>query len=270
MVNQKLIEWINSQESKGYSDKQLREFLIKKKYKKEDIDEALKYIENTKKIENTKSEASQKFDFWDKIKYLFINPKLFFDNVKGEKIYPSVIALLAVYAVLVAIQYGISFIYLYAFAGAFGRLAGGIFGLFGPFMLALSSILVLLVFGFFAGIVHLIVMIFSGQGRYKETFKAIAYSSIPATLISSVPMGIISLGGISYYLTGYSFIAGISGLIGLASMIYSLVLMTIGVSRQHNISYAKAATAVVTPIIFFLGIFVIWFIYAFRSIRFYY
>ncbi|MBI2652795.1 YIP1 family protein [Candidatus Woesearchaeota archaeon] len=237
MVNQKLIEWINSKETKGYTEKQLRDFLIKKKYKKEDIDGALKYVENKK------SEASQKFDFWDKLKYLFSNPKLFFDNIKEEKeIYHSVIALLVVYLAVAAAQYGLSFMLLRAVAGPFRYMAMGFFGLLGPFMLILMPIIALLLGGLYAALVHLVVIIFSGQGRYTETFKAYAYSFIPAAMFGLIPVA------------------------GFLGYLYALVLMTIGISRQHNITYGKSAIAVLTPIFLIIGLLAILALFIFRTL----
>ena len=41
MVNKKLADWIKSEEAQGYTEQQLKNYLIKKKYNKKDIEDAV-------------------------------------------------------------------------------------------------------------------------------------------------------------------------------------------------------------------------------------
>ena len=41
MVNKKLAEWIKSEEAQGYSEQQLRDYLLKKKYNKKEVEDAI-------------------------------------------------------------------------------------------------------------------------------------------------------------------------------------------------------------------------------------
>jgi len=49
LVNDKIVEWINKQETKGYSEEQLKLYLLKKGYSTKDIDEAVVYSKKTTK-----------------------------------------------------------------------------------------------------------------------------------------------------------------------------------------------------------------------------
>ncbi len=48
MVNKQLVDWIKSEEAQGYSERQLREYLLKQGYLKKDVDEAVKLSSETK------------------------------------------------------------------------------------------------------------------------------------------------------------------------------------------------------------------------------
>lgn len=50
MVNKKLAEWIKSEESQGYSEQQLRDYLINKKYNKKDVEDAISLAKSHRKF----------------------------------------------------------------------------------------------------------------------------------------------------------------------------------------------------------------------------
>ncbi len=58
MSNKQLIELIRAGKERGYSEQQLKEFLIKQGYKKEEIEEALRVVENNKNDEQEKQEEA--------------------------------------------------------------------------------------------------------------------------------------------------------------------------------------------------------------------
>jgi len=65
-MNKKLIEWIKSEEAQGYSEKQLRDYLIKEGYSKREIEDAIK--------SNSKSKiySSNKILYWMPIIFLIV------------------------------------------------------------------------------------------------------------------------------------------------------------------------------------------------------
>ncbi len=232
MANQKLAQWIKAKESQGYSEEQLRNFLTKKGFKRQDIDEAL-----------GSSSKKSNLDFWDKIKYIFSEPMNFFENIKSEKGIKDSFIMFAIVTFSVAIiQFGTYFLMTRFFHASY--LGLGILGLIGPAFIAIGFALSLAMSFVYSGIVHLIVMAFKGSGSYSETYKAYAYSMVPALIIAIIP------------------------LIGFFGFIYSLVLMVIGVAKLQKISFGKSAIAVLAPIALILGLLLIFIIYLLSNIRF--
>ena len=237
MVDQKLIDWIKKGEEKGYSDKQLVDYLAKKGFKKQDIDEAFNSIKN-------KAISSQGFTFWDKMQYLISNPKLFFDKAKSEKGIKEALLTFVIVAFGVSIlQYGMTFFMRFLLPQSYGYF--GYLGLFGPFFIIGGFLISIAMSLLYAGIVHSLVMVFKGQGSYAETYKAYAYGMIPAMILLLIPF------------------------IGFFGGIYSLALIVIGLSRLHNLTIGKAVIAVLAPILLLLGLLVIFFIYLIRNFRFF-
>lgn len=95
----------------------------------------------------------------------------------------------------------------------------------------------------YAGIVHLLVMAFGGNG-YSETYRAYAYAMIPATILMLIPV------------------------VGFLGFIYAIILMVIGLSRLHNITIGKATIAVLAPILLIIGLAVTFVLYLLSNIRF--
>lgn len=242
MAGKTLAEWIASKESQGYTEDQLRKFLIQKKYKKKDIDEALSAAGNKKQpaVQTDKPQASQSFNFLDKLKYLLSSPSMFFESIKTEN---AAIAFgIFVVASLLSSILNTLVSWTMPFFGYFGY---GYFALLNPSSIfsywgvwvppIVSVILSLIMFFIFAGIIHILVVVFKGEGNVKDTYKIYAYSMIPFFIINIIPV------------------------IGFLAIIYSLILMIIGISKVHNISTGKAAVACLLPVILLIGIFAILF-----------
>ena len=81
-----------------------------------------------------------------------------------------------------------------------------------------------------------------GSGSYTDTYNVIAYSLVPYAILSIVP------------------------LIGFLSFIYSIILMTIGFAKYHNISKGKAVTAAIIPLVIVLVLLIILAIFIFFSL----
>lgn len=131
-------------------------------------------------------------------------------------------------------SYGMRFITpyrgLFGFPFEYFSLFGlGFFGIF-PLMGFLISLLISFIY---SGLVHAIIVAFKGEGTYLGTYRVYAYSMVPFLLLNLIPF------------------------IGFLSIIYSFILMIIGVSKLHNISKGKSALACLLPLIFIIGFFVL-------------
>lgn len=178
--------------------------------------------------------SSENFGFWDKLNYLFSNPNLFFEKIKPEKGIKNALltfVIVGFFASIVSygISYGMRFMMPHGI-GYFGfpmylGLGYGFFGIF-PLVGFLSSLLISFIY---AGIIHAIVTAFKGEGTYAETYKAYFYSMVPFLILKLIPI------------------------VGYLSIIYSFILMIIGVSKLQNISRGKAALACLLPVIFVIG-----------------
>jgi len=225
VVNQKIVDWISEQKIKGYSEKELRGFLSKK-YDKKEIDEAFNFISNKKQTFSKKTNQNN-FEFWDKINYLFTKPSLFFERIKSE---PGIGG--AFIAYIITLITAITLFYFMTFTLSsyfFGNYSYGYLGFLLPIYLLIGLGFVI-GFGFaYSGIVHGIIRIFNGKGSFADTYKIYAYSSIPSTIISTIPF------------------------IGWLSIIYTIYLAIIGTESLHNITKGKAAIAWIMPGVLIIG-----------------
>ena len=228
MADPRLVDWIKSNQSKGFSERQIRLQLIKNNYKKKDIDEAFAILKNKAPANDKISDGG--IDFWDKLNYLLTNPNLFFEKIKSEEGMKNAFAIFAMVSFSAGIiNYGVNYMMRFILPspyGIFGYFFSGFLGLFplvGIFMQLFMSFL-------YSGIIHLIIKAFKGTGSYSETYKVYAYSMIPFLVLSLIPL----IGGIS--------------------IVYSFVLMIIGIATVHNISKGKSALACLMPAIFAIGL----------------
>ncbi|MAE13665.1 hypothetical protein CMO92_03795 [Candidatus Woesearchaeota archaeon] len=77
---------------------------------------------------------------------------------------------------------------------------------------------------------HALIIAFKGEGKYSSSYNVYTYSMIPYLIISVVPI------------------------VGFLAIIYSIILMIIGLSKVHNISKGKAALACLLPAVLISGL----------------
>jgi hypothetical protein len=176
---------------------------------------------------------SEEFGFWDKLKYLFSNPNLFFDKIKTERgIKNSLLMYSIIGAFFSVVSYVLSFIgsstALTNFA-SMGASSGFYIMLVYAMPLIFFGIGVLITF-LYSALIHITLIAFKSQSGYAETYKVYTYSMIPGVILSVIP------------------------LVGYISLIYSFIIMTLGISKLHNVSKGKAALAVLLPGIIILGV----------------
>lgn len=175
--------------------------------------------------------AQQNINLLDKIKYILSNPNYFFEQVKNEYgIKNSLITYISVSLFSVVVAISIDF--------TMSRNVS-YFWLFYAIVVVLSF-----VFSFaYAGIMHLLAISLKGSGTYSDAYRAYAYSMLPFLVLLLIPF------------------------VGSISIIYSLILMMIGISKLYSLSKGNSAIVVLVPIIFILGLIVLTIIYLFWGVR---
>ena len=176
-----------------------------------------------------KIDSSVSFGFWDKIKYIFSDPNLFFQKVKSEDgIKNSLLMYAIVGAFFSVISYAFSFGMMSMMSRGYGDLGG--FGfLYSALPFVMFGVGIIMTFAY-SGLIHVIMIAFKSEGSYKDSYNAYTYSMIPYLILSVVPM------------------------VGFLSIIYSFILMIIGMSNVHNVSKGKAALACLLPVVLVIGL----------------
>jgi len=178
------------------------------------------------------ADNNSEFGFWDKIKYIFSDPNLFFEKVKTEK---GIKNSLLTYVILGTFFSVVS----YGFSMAMTGLMSGGYGLFSGFnLLSAGALFYFLGAGIimtfvYSALIHVIIIAFKGEGAYSGSYNVYTYSMIPYLILNVVPM------------------------VGFAAIIYSAILMIIGISKIHNLSKGKSALAVLLPFFLIVGLLII-------------
>jgi len=157
--------------------------------------------------------SNQKLEPMDKIKLLF-NPTKFFEKVHE----PSIISSFTIYVVIALIAAiattGVSVI----FSGLRMNF-GNLFFFIPIFIMSVVGTFI------YSAIVHITCKIMKGKGKFTDSYNVVTYSLIPAAIISIIPP------------------------LSILGIIYSIVLMTFGLSVNHNFSKGKAVVAALIPFI---------------------
>jgi hypothetical protein len=90
-----------------------------------------------------------------------------------------------------------------------------------------------------AGLIHIFVYLFSGEGGYESTLATLEYASA-LSAVSSV----------------LSLIPILGGLVGLLLGLYGIYVQARGLEAFHNISFGKSLAAVLLPAVVMIAIFV--------------
>jgi hypothetical protein len=185
--------------------------------------------------------------FWDKMKYLFTNPNLFFNAIKNEKNIKNSWIIYSIATILFYFAFSyltsslkgeignfLEFFYLISLPTMLMLFPGGIFWpIFEPtfsqniYLHYSIYFLIFLIFSFFySGVMHLILFLFKRNIKYKDTYNIVTYSMIPFLIFNFIPL----IGGT-------------------LSIFYLIILTTIGISKVHGISKIKSAFACILPLI---------------------
>ena len=113
---------------------------------------------------------------------------------------------------------------------------------FMPAMPFVSLIMLFLLTFVYSGLIHVLIIAFKGKEKYSGSYNVFTYSLIPYLILSVLP------------------------LVGFFAIVYSIVLMIIGLSKVHNISKGKAVLACLLPGVLIIGAFIVLLFMALSSI----
>jgi len=193
------------------------------------------------------------------LKKLFFHPKQFFNSVEKDKDYSSIMFF---YVKIIIISSIVGIISSSVILGIQNTLT--VLGVIGLITNAAVSIgLSFLVPFILAGIIHLGVMVFRGKQRFYNTYKPMTYSlaivaiySIISTVISTIlsiinPVNNLSTTDPLLILQNPNVIAvmAVSFTILTISLIHSLIVQVIGISKFQKISKLRAFLAIVLVMI---------------------
>ncbi|MFA5855942.1 MAG: Yip1 family protein [Candidatus Pacearchaeota archaeon] len=219
-------EIIDKAKEQGFSKKDIYELLNKKGYSNSEIDPFF-ILKKTNKNYSKKKYSNE----FERLSKIITDPNEFFSNIKSESLGIS-LKILGLFCLgLIVIGFALNFI-----------LSNFILRNNGLSYFPLMSGFIIGVFMLIPGLIGLFILAFLIQGllllvkgdekieNYQETLKVIIYSLLPSIALFIIPF------------------------VGFLSIIYSIVLIVIGLSNVHNISIGKAITALAIPLIVILAI----------------
>ncbi|PIN93563.1 hypothetical protein COU54_02690 [Candidatus Pacearchaeota archaeon CG10_big_fil_rev_8_21_14_0_10_31_24] len=208
---------------KGYSKKEITSVLLDKGYSEKEIDFA--FSNRTEKSPSNKIKVPTQSDlsYMDRFKLLFSNPEELFSRIKESGI-GNALGLAFICAV---ISIFLLTMVIFMFVGVLYK-SGGYAGA-GMFYSILSAFLYLIIFGIglfvYSGVTHLVIKLMGGTGCYSDSFNACTYGIIPFIILAVIPF------------------------IGWLSIIYSIIVMSMGLSKYHDLPKGRCALAACIPII---------------------
>jgi hypothetical protein len=196
--------------------------------------------------------------FTASLKKLFFHPKKFFDSVEKDRNYSKIMFFYVKASVIAAIVSLVCSLILLSFQN---KLAGA--GVFSLITSAVIGVGMAFLIPFIASfIVHIGVWIFRGKQGYFNTYKVIAYSLAIALIYGIFSTIIVSIIGITnpvsisqeslaanpaliFQEKGYIASIAVSLIIFLVSLIHSLAVQVIGISRFQKMSKLRAFFAII-------------------------
>lgn len=184
--------------------------------------------------------------FFKKIHNILLKPEEFFTKIKKEKGIKDAFLYYSIFAVIIGF---LTTIYLYRVFSTTEIYSSLIQGMMFPILIVLFIfILMTSIAGIFiiSGIIHLFVLLLNGKNRFSETFKVLIYGDTPRFIFSiiTVPISTLIIPVTKGVLSQKLIVMIITGIIGLAILIWSIYLKVIGIAKLQNISKFRAFAAV--------------------------
>jgi hypothetical protein len=178
-----------------------------------------------------------KMNIVSKFHTLVKNPDKFFSAVAGEKgVFPA----FCYYALI-----GLIGIFILAPKTLMDPAMSEIAALIGPMLLPIIYVASLGFIFIAVGIEHVFVRLLGGKAGYAQTFKAAAYGGATAGLIGAVPAALIALPAATGMVLPpvADALLLLSGIVSMAFSIWGIYLVSKGISKLHDMSFAKAVVA---------------------------
>lgn len=274
MVNQSLVNYLAEGIRRGFDISLLKNKLLAAGFKNQDVEEASSYVLNQSKPAMplmpktptipTQSTATmsfsqsqpQKLGLFRKIGKAFIHPITLFESTQDEGIWPALkyqFVLLLVPFIVISVLIFALFQVLLSFFTTLGipavvlTLVSSLFSTFSLVFIAFFAITILIAVPIltFLGVVimHLFVKIFGGNGTYKDTYKALVYSSTPSILLGFIPF------------------------VNIAVSVWSFILAVYALSIAHKISKLRAFFILITPLIIIIVLFIVLYLSGFFTVQ---
>ncbi len=166
-----------------------------------------------------------------KIKLVLIHPHIFFKNIKKEKGIKSV---LIYYLVILFTIFAIQTIFLIFHSGSLNLKTDSPFpSLTGQFINVSFFSIIVSFFSFLllsfvaAGILHIWIKLWKGEGNYSKTYQLYTYARTPNLLLQLVPLSFPFLGIVVWF--------------------YSLIIFVIGAQEIYGYSRKKSLLVLAIP-----------------------
>jgi hypothetical protein len=189
-------------------------------------------------------------NFVEKVKGFLLKPAETFSATASESLnsaFQYYVILLIIYSILLAIVISVSLgitYYTLPLTGILGSNGASIMNAFTPFLVSYVLFIPYLVFMaslfgiFLSGLFyHVFVILFGGQKGVAQTVKAVMYAWTPFFLIGWIPF------------------------ISIIGVIWSWILIIIGIRENQEMTYGMAALVLIVPLIlsliFFIGLFAV-------------
>ena len=189
-------------------------------------------------------------NFVEKVKGFLLKPAETFRATASESLnsaFQYYVILLIIYSILLAIVISVSLgvtYYTLPLTGVLGSNGASIMNAFTPFLVSYALFLpylmfLVMLFGIFlSGLCyHVFVILFGGQKGVAQTVKAVMYAWTPFFLIGWIPF------------------------ISIIGVIWSWILIIIGIRENQEMTYGMAALVLIVPLIlsliFFIGLFAV-------------
>ena len=171
----------------------------------------------------------------DKVQTFLAEPSEFFGEVREKSLWKAVLVYFLAGIVSLLAGYLSNFISVLLMPKMFSNLFPVLYGVIGIIFLIIGFGL----FFIFGAIVHFFSkVIFRGEGNYNDTMKVLFYGSVPIVLLSFTAVSILFV-------------------------VYSFILVTIGLSVYHNIRKSKAFSSAFIPFLLIIGGFISYLVYLF-------
>ncbi len=234
MADQKLVNYIKQNQKKGFNLASIERSLISSGYSKEKIDEAIK-------------EIHPRIGFWKKTGLILIKPKELFEKIKQEHDAIHAFNFYAIWAIV--------FVLLPSLGWAIFK------GIFFPTFLSplLWLTITLSIIGyiistlstfFYAGYTFVFLKyLVKIKTEFTQTYKAVTYSLVqPFFFLVIVLLATMGAGLFNNPL----FLMVSAGILLLATIIYFIYTLTVGLALLNNISKIKAFVIIIIPVMILL------------------